>query len=62
MAEMQLAHAVDSDVERAYRRTGSVERRRAMLVPWHDHLAGTAPAESAESNVVAFPPAAAGQA
>ena len=31
MAELALAHDVGTEVERAYRRTDMLERRRAML-------------------------------
>lgn len=34
MAEMALAHNVGSEVERAYRRTDMLERRRAMMEAW----------------------------
>jgi integrase len=34
LAEMALAHNVGSEVERAYRRTDLLERRRAMLDAW----------------------------
>lgn len=40
MAEMALAHNVGSAVERAYRRTDMVERRRAMMQDWSAFLAG----------------------
>ena len=40
MAEMALAHTVGSEVERAYRRTDMLERRRAMLSAWGDFLRG----------------------
>ncbi len=40
MAEMQLAHAVGSDVERAYQRSDMLERRRAMMADWAGFLAG----------------------
>ncbi|ESQ76907.1 site-specific integrase [Asticcacaulis sp. YBE204] len=42
MAEMALAHNVGSEVERAYRRTDMVERRRAMMAEWNRFLAGGA--------------------
>ena len=42
MAEMALAHTVGSEVERAYRRTDMLERRRAMLNAWVDFLRGGA--------------------
>jgi integrase len=34
LAEISLAHTVGSEVERAYRRTDMLERRRAMLASW----------------------------
>ena len=42
MAELQLAHSVGSDVERAYRRSDMLERRRAMLEAWQRFLEGEA--------------------
>ena len=42
MAELALAHNVGSDVERSYRRTDMLERRRAMLEAWSLQLAGGA--------------------
>ncbi len=42
MAEIALAHTVGSAVERAYRRTDMLERRRAMMNAWADFLKGTA--------------------
>ena len=41
MAEISLAHLVGSEVERAYRRSDMLERRRAMLADWSAFLAGT---------------------
>ena len=38
MAEIALAHQVGSEVERAYRRSDMVERRRAMMADWADFL------------------------
>lgn len=38
MAEIALAHRVGSDVERAYRRSDMVERRRAMMAEWAKFL------------------------
>lgn len=38
MAEIALAHKVGSAVERAYRRSDMVERRRAMMVNWAQAL------------------------
>jgi integrase len=40
MAEMALAHDVGSAVERAYRRSDMLERRRAMMAAWADFLDG----------------------
>ena len=34
MAELALAHTVGSEVERAYRRTDMLERRRDMMANW----------------------------
>ncbi|MBN9463691.1 MAG: integrase arm-type DNA-binding domain-containing protein [Burkholderiales bacterium] len=39
MAEMALAHTVGSEVERAYRRTDMVERRRALMQDWANYCA-----------------------
>lgn len=38
MAEIALAHNVGSEVERAYRRSDLLERRRAMMVEWAKFL------------------------
>lgn len=40
MAEMALAHNVGSEVERAYRRSDMLERRRAMMALWGQFLRG----------------------
>lgn len=40
MAEMALAHNVGSAVERAYRRSDMLERRRAMMEAWGRFVAG----------------------
>lgn len=40
MAEIALAHTVGSDVERAYRRSDMVEKRRAMMAAWGRFLRG----------------------
>ncbi len=40
MAELAISHEVGSAVERAYRRSAMVERRRAMLQAWADMLEG----------------------
>lgn len=42
MAEIALAHSVGSAVERAYRRTDMVERRRVMMAAWATFLHGDA--------------------
>lgn len=38
MAEMALAHNVGSDVERAYRRSDLLERRREMMEEWSEFM------------------------
>ena len=48
LAEMALAHSVGSEVERAYRRTDMVERRRALMAAWGQAVRG----EAAGGNVV----------
>lgn len=48
MAELALAHAVGSAVERAYMRSDMIDRRRAMMADWAGFLAGL----PAEGNVV----------
>jgi len=45
MAEIQLAHTVGSDVERAYRRGDMIERRRAMMEAWGRFLRGESEAK-----------------
>ncbi|MDU8911681.1 tyrosine-type recombinase/integrase [Aestuariicoccus sp. MJ-SS9] len=40
LAELTLAHVVGSDVERAYRRTDMIERRRIVLASWGRFLKG----------------------
>ncbi|SNX70638.1 integrase [Cereibacter ovatus] len=42
MSEIALAHLVGSEVERAYRRTDMIERRRAMMDHWARFLRGEA--------------------
>ena len=42
MAEMALAHSVGSEVERAYRRTDMIERRRALMEAWGQAARGAA--------------------
>ncbi|MFB9148967.1 hypothetical protein [Roseovarius ramblicola] len=41
MAEIALAHTVGSDVERAYRRTDMVEKRREMMEDWACFVCGS---------------------
>ncbi|WP_210526855.1 tyrosine-type recombinase/integrase [Rubellimicrobium arenae] len=41
MAEISLAHTVGSEVERAYRRSDMVEKRRCMMRDWSDFLAAS---------------------
>lgn len=57
LAEIALAHQVGSEVERAYRRSDMLERRRAMLVAWSDYLHG-----KDAGVVVPFPALVGGQA
>lgn len=40
LAEISLAHSVGSEVERAYRRSDMLERRRALLADWAAFLNG----------------------
>lgn len=54
MAEMALAHTVGSAVERAYRRTDMLQRRRVMMEAWGSFLAGMD-----RGQVMAFPGASA---
>ncbi|MBB4020023.1 integrase [Chelatococcus caeni] len=49
MAEIALAHTVGSEVERAYRRSDMLERRRALMVAWGAACRGERP-----NNVIAF--------
>jgi integrase len=56
LAEIALAHQVGNEVERAYRRTDMLERRRALLSAWSDFLHGQ------DAGVVVAFPAAGGQA
>lgn len=44
MAEIALAHTVGSEVERAYRRSDMLERRRVMMAAWADLLTGASAA------------------
>jgi len=41
MAEMALAHQVGSAVERAYRRSDMMDKRRAMMEDWAKFLGAT---------------------
>ena len=50
MAEIQLAHFIGSEVERAYMRSDLVERRRAMMADWAAFLESRA----ASGNVVSM--------
>ncbi|MBL3569398.1 site-specific integrase [Rhodovulum sp. BSW8] len=45
MAEIALAHTVGSDVERAYRRSDMLDRRRQMMAAWGAFLRGEAGAK-----------------
>lgn len=45
MAELALAHTVGSTVERAYRRSDMIEKRRAMMAAWGRFLKGEAGAK-----------------
>ena len=49
MAEIALAHRVGSEVERAYRRTDMLEKRRAMMSEWVRFLQGEAVPEMVPS-------------
>ncbi len=40
LAEMALAHSVGSEVERAYRRSDMLERRRALMETWGQAVRG----------------------
>ncbi|EEE43887.2 Integrase [Roseibium alexandrii DFL-11] len=40
MAEIALSHSVGSEVERAYRRSDLIERRRGMMSAWAEFLRG----------------------
>jgi hypothetical protein len=41
MAELALAHQVGNEVERAYRRTDMLERRRQMMEDWASFLSAS---------------------
>jgi integrase len=49
VAEAALAHTVEDKVERAYKRTVFLEKRRSLMAAWSSYLAGAAPA------VIPFP-------
>lgn len=51
LAELCLAHDIASDVERAYRRSDMLERRRAVMDRWAGFLAGS---EAGGASVVAL--------
>ena len=40
IAEAALAHRVGDAVERAYRRSDALERRRSLMVAWDEYCAG----------------------
>jgi integrase len=50
VAEMALAHAVESKVEAAYRRGDLFEKRRRLMQHWASYCT-TAPAQERQSNV-----------
>jgi integrase len=52
IAEMCLAHVVGNDVERAYRRSELLAKRRALLEAWADFCASASPAAAAPVEVV----------
>lgn len=39
LAELALAHKIEDETERAYRRSDALKRRREMMVAWQDYLA-----------------------
>jgi hypothetical protein len=45
LAELSLAHRIGNAVEQAYDRTALLERRRAPMQAWADHLDSEADAE-----------------
>jgi integrase len=45
MAEIALAHSVGSEIERAYRRSDMVEKRRTMMAAWGRFLRGESEAK-----------------
>jgi len=40
LVEFALAHRIENEVERVYRRGNALERRRAVMEAWADFLAG----------------------
>jgi len=40
LSEIALSHIVGDEVERAYRRADLLERRRQLMLAWHDYLMG----------------------
>lgn len=40
LSEAALAHVTGSQVERAYRRTDALERRRKLMAAWEAYAAG----------------------
>ena len=52
MAEIALAHSVGSEVERAYRRSDMVEKRRAMMAAWGRFLRGGLGRDRAEEEPI----------
>jgi hypothetical protein len=42
VAEMALAHTIESKVEAAYRRGNLFEKRRTLMEAWGQYCAGTA--------------------
>ena len=40
LAEVALSHIVGSDVEREYRRSDALEKRRALMLAWSDYCSG----------------------
>lgn len=47
LAEAALAHRVGNEVERAYRRSTALEKRRVLMQDWADYVGGVAKAEPA---------------
>ncbi|MNQ87059.1 Prophage CP4-57 integrase [compost metagenome] len=42
LIEEALAHQIGNAVERAYRRSDALEKRRGLMEAWSDHCSGTA--------------------